>query len=560
MFAGWVNRVARVFPSDVSKLALAGAPHPELATLVLLRKRLSDDFTVFHGVHWSREYAKWTHFGEVDFVVVNRNGDVLLIEQKNGALVGGDDGLVKQYEDGDKNVNDQIRRSVDKVHQKFKRQHGAKRKLALDYLIYCPDHRVVKVNSAALDMSRIVDAGAKDGLPDRIQSVLGPGTNKADDWYDTVRAFFHQTLDLVPDIHAHIDAQETAFVRRAGGLAELLSRLEMDPFRLRIRGTAGCGKSLVAREAHDRAIENGRRPLLVCFNRRLAERLRARVKAGGFVDTWNGFCARFLESQGAKPDFAAATINPRFWQEVQEQVIGAAIPDDWLFDTLVVDEGQDFEQEWYDILKFFLTPNAEILWLEDADQNIYGKEPVSLPGFTGYRADTNFRSPESIATLFRDVLPFRFEVGNDLPGLGVSVHAYDDPEDQLRIVSRLVRDLNRRGFAYHDIVVLTCRGVGNSVFSEQEKVGNVRLRRFTGDYDLFGNQLSTDGQLAFDSVYRFKGQEAPAVILVDVDPNPERLDSALRLLYCGMTRATVRLEINVSRGNKICAGILRRST
>ena len=79
-----------------------------------------------------------------------------------------------------------------------------------------------------------------------------------------------------------------------------------------------------------------------------------------------------------------------------------------------------------------------LTWVEDADQNIYGKEPVSLPGFVGYRADTNFRSPESIATFVRDVLPFRFEVGNDLPGLGVGVHAYDDPEDQLRIVSQLV--------------------------------------------------------------------------------------------------------------------------
>ena len=97
------------------------------------------------------------------------------------------------------------------------------------------------------------------------------------------------------------------------------------------------------------------------------------------------------------------------------------------------------------------------------------------------------------------------------------------------------------------------------MFSDQEKVGNVSLRRFTGDYDLFGNQLSTDGQLAFDSVYRFKGQEAPAVIIVDVDPNPKRLDSAFRLLYCGMTRATVRLEIIVSRANDICADLLRRS-
>lgn len=559
MLEGRVNRMARIFPSDVSKLALAGAPHPELATLALLKKRLSDDFTVFHGVHWSREYAKWTHFGEVDFVVVNRSGDVLLIEQKNGPLVDGNDGLVKRYEDGDKNVNHQIRRSVDKVHQKFRWQHGGKGKLKLDYLIYCPDHRVVKVNAAALDMSRIVHAGAKDGLPARIQSVLGSGAAGTDGWTDTVRGFFRQTLDLVPDIHAHIDAQETAFVRRVGGLADLLSRLEMEPFRLRIRGTAGCGKSLIAREAHDRAIERGRRPLLVCFNRNLAERLRARVATGGYVDTWNGFCAKFLDSQGVKPDFVAARTNPRFWQEVQEQVIGATIPDDWLFDTLVVDEGQDFEQEWYDILKLFLTPNAGILWLEDADQNIYGKEPVSLPGFVGYRADTNLRSPESIAAFIRDVLPFRFEVGSDLPGLGVAVHTYDDPEDQLRIVSRLVRNLNRRGFAYHDIVVLTCRGVANSVFSEQEKVGNVSLRRFTGDYDLFGNQLSTDGQLAFDSVYRFKGQEAPAVILVDVDPDPERLESALRLLYCGMTRATVRLEIIVRRANDICPELLRRS-
>ena len=156
------------------------------------------------------------------------------------------------------------------------------RKLKLDYLIYCPDHRVLKVNSAAFDMSRIADAGAKDGLPARIQTVPGPGANSTDDWTDTVRAFFRQTLGLVPDIHAHIDVQETAFVRRAGGLAELLSCLEMDPFRLRIRGTAGCGKSLVAREAHDRAIENGRRPLLVCFNRSLAERLRARVMTGGY--------------------------------------------------------------------------------------------------------------------------------------------------------------------------------------------------------------------------------------------------------------------------------------
>ena len=91
--------------------------------------------------------------------------------------------------------------------------------------------------------------------------------------------------------------------------------------------------------------------------------------------------------------------------------------------------------------------------------------------------------------------------------------------------------------------------MGRSIFSEMERVGNCRLRRFTGDYDLFGNQVFTEGQLIFDSVGRFKGQEAPAVILVDMDaPGPPGVRDT-RLVFSGMTRATVRLEILLKRGS-----------
>jgi hypothetical protein len=39
------------------------------------------------------------------------------------------------------------------------------------------------------------------------------------------------------------------------------------------------------------------------------------------------------------------------------------------------------------------------------------------------------------------------------------------------------------------------------------------------------------------------------VILVDVDPDTEHLERAEQLLYCGMTRATVRLDLVVNNGN-----------
>ena len=77
--------MARIVPS-VADVQLASPHRGERETLSSL-KRLGPAFTVYHGVHWTRTRAYGTAFGEIDFVVVNRAGDVLVIEQKNGPLI-----------------------------------------------------------------------------------------------------------------------------------------------------------------------------------------------------------------------------------------------------------------------------------------------------------------------------------------------------------------------------------------------------------------------------------------------------------------------------------------
>lgn len=243
--------------------------------------------------------------------------------------------------------------------------------------------------------------------------------------------------------------------------------------------------------------------------------------------------------------------DPRFWLRVTELVIGESIPEEWKVDTLIVDEGQDFEPEWVEILKLFLRDDQEILWLEDQEQNLRDQPPVVLDGFVGYRARRNYRSPESIARFIRRTLPFKFDGANDLPGLGVGVTAYSKATDQPALVAKIVSGLLDRRFSYDDIVILTLRGTGESIFSGRERVGAYTLRRFTQGYDLFGNQLMTPGKVLFESVRRFKGQQAPALVLVDLDPIPDKWESFRRLLYSGMTRATVRLELVVKADNPL---------
>lgn len=546
--------MARLLPSDISELSMSLGETAELRTLEALRSGLPSAYTVFHSVHWSRDAAYHTAFGEADFIVVNQSGEVIVIEQKSGALDESADGLIKRYSDGQKNVASQIHRTLEGIRDQFKRQSG--HNIVLDYLIYCPDYRLRDLNAVGLTASRIVDARDASHLADRIISILAPGSPT--DYGKRVSRFFENKFHLVPDIHAHVAAGERAMIRLSGGLADTLSAIEMKPLRLRVRGTAGCGKSIVASRFAEGAIAAGKRVLLVCFNRPLAERIKMNVPQGAHVDTFYGFMDRFLISRGHKLAYKRIA-EPSFWQDVQERVIGETIGPEWKFDTLIVDEGQDFEPQWSEILRLFLKPDSDLLWLEDPDQSIRldrANNSTSGPAyeklssqFIGFRARANYRSPETIARYIQRVVPFDFLPSNPLPGLGVGVATNKEAGEQSKRVAAIVTDLVRTGFRHSDIVILSMRGLARATFAQEKRVGAFTLSRPTGGYDLLGNQLFENGQLRFDTVYRFKGQQAPAIILTDVDPNQDRLDHAERLLFTAMTRATVRLELVLREGN-----------
>ena len=544
--------MARLLPSDLTDAYLTQSDAPEIVTLRLLKSALPADYTIFHSVHWSRSHKAGISFGELDFVVLNRSGEILVIEQKNGQLNETQGGLTKSYDSRDKNVAQQLHRSLDNLRAKLKHTISSSDAFKIDYLLYCPDYRIRDLNAVGLDRSRVIDAADRSLLSKTIQSLLGPGTPSQSALSRKIEAFFCQTFDMVPDIHAHVSDSERAFTRLSEGLSDSVGAIEMEPLRLRVKGTAGCGKSHVALKMYRDAIGKGQRPLLVCFTRPLREKLAALAPAGGLVQTWYGLCDQFLTAAGQKPNFGNYQLSASFWRNVQDQVTAASIKDEWLFDTIIVDEGQDFEAEWLEILRLFHLPQGDFIWLEDADQNVFMKQPVRLDGFVGYRAKRNYRTPVSIARYIQRALPFSFENASAASGLGVDIHRYETAEQQTAIVNKIVMGLLKQGFRYEEIAVLSFRGTGSSAFSTASAIGSHSVRRFSGEYDMFGNQVFTDGKLLVETIGRFKGQQSPAVILTDIDPLAEDRDRAERLLFCGMTRATVRLDVVCREGNQVC--------
>jgi superfamily I DNA and RNA helicase len=76
-------------------------------------------------------------------------------------------------------------------------------------------------------------------------------------------------------------------------------------------------------------------------------------------------------------------------------------------------------------------------------------------------------------------------------------------------------------------------------------LGGVATQRTTGQFDATGNALWHEGELLVESVYRYKGQCAPVVVLCEVDFE-EMTPLNARKLFVGMTRGQILVEVVLS--------------
>jgi len=531
----------QIYPSGWRELAVTGAAAREIETLHLFAQRLPDALTVYHGVHWTKVEDGYSVYGEIDFIIVAPNGRMLLIEQKAGFLSETPEGLVKNYPGRVEHVRQQMLQMVDALAARFER--GSGEKLDIDYLLYFPDYKVKNPVLAGVDPSRIVDAGNRTRLVEVVTQLLPVTAETAQ--YGRVRKFLGDVLQLTPDTSAMVGRAEELVTRLSQGLAVWARQLEFSPFRLRVVGTAGSGKTQLALAEFQAAVEAGLRPLYVCYNRPLADRVQSLVPAGGRVGTFHMLCDAFARESGSTPDYSA----PGIWTEI-EQVFGTApIPESWMHDVLIIDEGQDFAESWRDAMLRLLRPEGRALWLEDPMQNLYGRAPVPLPGWVKLHSQSNYRSPRHIVDLLAAIVPESERIQAASPFLGPEVDRLVYPAGDASAMADATKQAITRclaaNFARADIALLSFQGRAHSTLLQADRLGQHTLRSFTGNYDLLGNPVYREGQLLAESVYRFKGQSAPAVIFTEIDF--EALDDrAVRKLFVGMTRARLKLVLVMS--------------
>ncbi|WP_313697096.1 ATP-binding domain-containing protein [Achromobacter sp.] len=532
--------MAQIVPDGWQHMDAVGGMRRELETLGVLAQGLPDDYTVYHAVHWTNIECVHAIHGEIDFVVVNRAGHMMLIEQKCGDLEETSDGLAKNYGGKLKSVPVQMARTVNSFRTRLTRTLPGEF-VGIEHLLFCPDYLCRSPQTAGVVPERIVDARKRDDLCSVIRQIL-PAADPAP-LRQKVDRFLCDVIQLETDASALVGQAKALVTRVSSGLAYWARQLDMTPFRLHVTGTAGSGKTQLALAEYRATLEGGRRPLYLCFNRPLADHISMIAPPGGMVCTFHMLCERMMRHTGAVPDFTSATAFDR----LVAACAGLTVPEEFLFDTVIVDEGQDIRAEWYELIQRHAREGARLLWLEDPMQKLYRHDAVSLTGWTRLRADRNFRSPRSVVRLLQALVPDDVSVVSASPVAGheMEVLIYANGAELTDKVKEGLQACLDAGFAAADIALLSYRGRDSSRILSYDQLGSHVLKKFQGTYDGEGRPGYSQGEFLADTVHRFKGQSAPAVVLAEIDFETIGEEEARRL-FVGATRAAMKLVLVMS--------------
>jgi len=313
-------------------------------------------------------------------------------------------------------------------------------------------------------------------------------------------------------------------------------------------GPAGCGKTFLALESARREAASGAFGWIVCFNRSLGRHLRSRAAAPGLEAT--SLHRLMLRITGlAVPDGAGES----FWQEaLADATLERLLEGGDTRDYLIVDEAQDLATAAYlDVLDLLvrggLAGGRCLLFGDFERQALYGQRDGRqefarrIPGLVRYSLTSNCRNlprighaAEAITAMQPGYRRFRREDDGAMP----RYLWYSRPEEQAILLSRAIQELRDDGFSLEDIAVLSPRRAGSAISRCEDPLLRHRLVEADGT-------APRAGWLRHSTIYGFKGLEAPAVILTDLD-SPEASDFEA-LLYVGLTRATDRLTVLATR-------------
>lgn len=510
-------------------------------------KKLPEDYTVFHSIRWNtRNFKKNMVYGESDFTVFHPRKGIIVIEVKSGGIeCTNNTWTYIRTDNGERHSMKNPLAQADKSKYYFIE--------VLDALFEDTEHtngpRYCMVESAvwfpSISRRDVIGELPMEYHPEitLLENALESPQQYIDGIYNFYEGWRHTRLDeiaetmiidtfspfyrVMPSLKSKRLEQEELFVRLTNEQNALLDYLEEQRVAA-IQGAAGTGKTWLAVEKARRLAAGGK-VLFLCFNQFLRLFLQDlkndEPKKYENIDFYN------------LPQLVCQKLNVH---AVEKEDILQFLDNydsyDWAYKHIVIDEGQDFDDEQIGHLSdIALLQEGAFYVFFDKNQFVQGREYPNWLRDAECRLVLNINCRNTFSIADTSGKPINVEpkvknksVKGDMP----KFHICCDESAAMKRLSVLIDQYRRNGYAYEQICILTVKTEASSILQGVEKLGNHMIKNIRGKSNVL-----------FTTARKFKGLESDVIIVIDVDTDTFDNDDNKRLFYVGASRARHFLDI-----------------
>ena len=502
-------------------------------------KSMPDDYYVFHSFRISKVKNGMLEDAEADFVVFNRFKGILCIEAKAGAVRY--ENRRWYYESGKEMKHDgpfnQAKNNMFDIKEYIDESRYASISNHCKYLhaVWFPSLKKKQVDQMPLpaesdrELILTMDSLQNPQIDiDRIFEIDVLGWKKTDIGEAESKALVRNLLcpqfNVFPTASFDSDLKNLVFNRLLDEQAKILNYLDEQRTAV-INGAAGTGKTMIAVQKAQRHAAEGQKVLFLCVNAMLRDDLAKRYPNEN-IDFYNisGFACKLCNTP--KADYG------KLKNKLEDMYLSESFP----YQHVIVDEGQDFgkedieEKDILEQLKMIIIDteslNGTFYVFYDKLQKIQSEVvPKCIEDadcrLTLYR---NCRNTENIAKT--SLRPFSERKPKLMEGAikgAVAKFRFCNTENEvIKSVDNAIDLLRADGI--EDIVILTCKTEETSILKNKISRGKYR------------------NKYLFSTCRKFKGLEADAIVLIDVDETTFNSEN-VQLYYVGTSRARIRLDI-----------------
>ncbi len=524
----------------------------------LLKKKLADkdNVYVFHSLVLPTHEKQIS--GETDFIIISERG--LLCLEVKGGNVSYKNG-VWEYRRNDGTLTDehmdpfkQAEYNIIALRNCIQKRYGQD-KYVYAYGVVFPDLRF-DVSTVEYNPQMIYDESTDDvvkyieGVYDFHEKKFSDRVHLNQSVINRLVDFIRIDFDLTETLGIRIEKSKRKVEELTDEQKNIVEELDENP-RILVKGSAGTGKTVIAKEFAKRFAEKGKKVLFLFYNRIVAERVEQEM-----TDTDGKMEIRHIHRlfDGIYKHPACKMPDNYYkdeWPEKCYYVLSQMSEEETeklRYDVIVMDEAQDMmKMEYLMVLDLLLKgglKDGNWVILYDERQNIYLSDRMDvMDDIKAYRPaisklTKNCRNTRKIANFNYDLTGGdKIALLYDEPGEKIEIYDYTSPEELKEKVNRLFEIWKKEAVNKKDVVFL-----GKHTYPHS-RLGMAIGSGFEINDLKDMSKGSKKNTPFYSTIQSFKGLDSPVVVLILGEEKDEDEETRTKLLYTAISRAKAKLYI-----------------